>query len=91
MLRFIANYIDQHVQRQVAEHVASSIDRVVDNQVREYIDDNCDLDFILKEATAYVDWSDHIEYHDLASHLDVHTTELANELAEKLHVKIEIE
>ena len=89
---YIDSFIEQLINRRLDECLAASVTQLTREQL-----DTIDLDRIVAKAVQHIDWSEHIDWHQLACHLDVDYTDLcryididSTELAEELKDKIQL-
>lgn len=82
----------------ITDSLDARIDKLVSREIRERLDD-IDLDRQVANSIKGIDWSDHLDYSDLAYHLeidytdlvryiDIDTSDLADELTQRLEFSV---
>lgn len=96
MFKILRAYIDSLIEQLINRRLEECLDNSVTQLVRQQLD-TIDLDRIAAEAVQQIDWSEHIDWYQLASHLDIDYTDLcryieidACELAEELKDRIRL-
>ncbi|MEZ6153868.1 MAG: hypothetical protein R3C09_27550 [Pirellulaceae bacterium] len=96
MLKSLHAYIDSLIERlincRVDDCLASSVTQITREQL-----DTIDLDRVVAKAVQHIDWSEHIDWYQLASHMEIDYTDLcryieidSSELADELKDKIQL-
>jgi hypothetical protein len=101
MFNILRAYIDSIVERLINQRLDECLAASVTQITREQLE-SVNLDRIAAEAVQHIDWSEHIDWYQLASHMDIDYTdlcryieidacELADELKDKIRLAIHIQ
>lgn len=96
MLTSLRAYIDSLIERLINRRLDECIDSSLTQLIQQQLD-AINIDRVVANAVQHIEWSEHIDWYQLASHIEIDYTDLcryleidSSELAEELKDKIQL-